>query len=319
MGIFHSKIAPAQIKVSQDLQDPRSPTVKINRSPIGTSEAFDKPTITKIRDLTADLTEILDNTQTPVRHEPTSKLQALLDPRSPSTFDRTPLVLSGGLQHDESNASNVGLCGTSLEYEEISCDEATGASFGEVSAVVTKTPSLFSDISLNAELKADIECIIQGLHHDDNEHTTSGKDPRSPSINIQRTPIVFEEKDTNEEDQQEEAADDEKDDEKQAQNQPTAQNNKSIPIIILQDENASTPVAITPIKEKLERITLNSAPRTPLGCVTNVKKTPAAAAQNMRKTALFGQMKQNNIVASAAEVKKPLQTRTSKIPTLRMK
>lgn len=311
MGIFHSKIAPAQIKVSQDLQDPRSPTVNINRSPIGNVETFDKPTITKVRDLTADLTEILDNTQTPVRPEPSSKLQSLLDPRSPGSFDRTPLVLPGGLQnqHDESNASNVGLCGTSLEYEEISCDEAT---LGEVSAVVSETPSLFSsDISLNAELKADIECIIQGLHHD-----ASGKDPRSPSINIQRTPIVFEEKDTLEEDQLQEATDEK--DEKEAQ-KPSQ--DKTIPIVILQDENASTP-AVTPIKEKLERLTVNSAPRTPLGCVTNVKKTPAA--QNMRKTALFGQMKQNNAattVASAEIVtKKPaLQTRTSKIPTLRMK
>lgn len=308
MGIFHSKIAPAQIKVlnlPQNLQDPRSPTVNINRSPIGTADAFEKPTITKVRDLTADLTEILDNTQTPVRPEATSKLQSLLDPRSPSSFDRTPLVLSGGLQHDESNASNVGLCGTSLEYEEISCDEATGASFGEVSAVVTETPSLFSDISLNAELKADIECIIQGLHHD-----ASGKDPRSPSINIQRTPIVFEEKDINEEPQQEEA--DEKD-EQQAP-KPTTQGNPT-PIVILQDENSST-LAVTPVKEKLERLTVNSAPRTPLGCVTNVKKTPAAA-QNMRKTALFGQMKQNN--ADIVVKKAPLQSRASKIPTLRMK
>lgn len=304
MGIFHSKIAPAQIKVSQDLQDPRSPTVNINRSPIGTVETFDKPTITKVRDLTADLTEILDNTQTPVRPEPSSKLQSLLDPRSPGSFDRTPLVLPGGHQnqHDESNASNVGLCGTSLEYEEISCDD-----LGEVSAVVSESPSLFSDISLNAELKADIECIIQGLHHD-----ASGKDPRSPSINIQRTPIVFEEKDTNEEDQLQEEKD-EKEAQKPAQD-------KTIPIVILQDENVSTP-AVTPIKEKLERLTVNSAPRTPLGCVTNVKKTPAAgAAQNMRKTALFGQMKQNNGASAEIVAKKPaLQMRTSKIPTLRMK
>lgn len=309
MGIFHSKVAPAQNKIVQGLQDPRSPTVNINRSPIGTFETIEKPIITKVRDLTADLTEILDNTQTPIRPEPSSKLQSLLDPRSPGSFDRTPLVLPGGghqNQHDESNASNVGLCGTSLEYEEISCDEATGASFGEVSAVVSETPSLFSDISLNAELKADIECIIQGLHHD-----ASGKDPRSPSINIQRTPIVFEEKDTNEEQQQEA---DEKD-EMQAQKQPAQ--DKTIPIVILQDENASTP-AVTPIKDKLERLTVNSAPRTPLGCVTNVKKTPA---QNMRKTALFGQMKQNNNSASVEIVvkKSALQTRTSKIPTLRMK
>lgn len=310
MGIFHSKIAPAQVKVSQDLQDPRSPTVNINRSPIGTVEIFDKPTITKVRDLTADLTEILDNTQTPVRPEPSSKLQSLLDPRSPGSFDRTPLVLPGHQnQHDESNASNVGLCGTSLEYEEISCDEAT---LGEISAVVSETPSLFSDISLNAELKADIECIIQGLHHD-----ASGKDPRSPSINIQRTPIVFEEKDTLEEQDQQQETDEK--DEKEAQKQAQ---DKTIPIVILQDENASTP-AVTPIKEKLERLTVNSAPRTPLGCVTNVKKTPAA--QNMRKTALFGQMKQNNAVTTtvaSAEIvakKSALQTRTSKIPTLRMK
>ncbi|EDS37716.1 conserved hypothetical protein [Culex quinquefasciatus] len=311
MGIFHSKIAPSAIKVPEQplnnqLQDPRSPTVNINRSPIGIAEILEKPIITKVRDLTADLTEILDNTQTPIRPEnaASSKLQSLLDPRSPSSFDRTPLMLSSaGGQHDESNASNVGLCGTSLEYEEISCDEGT---FSEVDAVVTETPSLFSDISLNTELKADIECIIQGLHD------ASGKDPRSPSINIQRTPIVFEEKDTNEEKQEE--------DQKQREEAETSQTaqDKSTPIVILQDENVVA-AAVTPVKEKLERLAINSAPRTPLGCVTNVKKTPA----NMRKTALFGQMKQNNATAigGSAEIvaKKPLQTRISKIPTLRMK
>lgn len=269
---------------------------------------MDKPNITKVRDLTADLTEILDTTQTPIRPENAgSKLQSLLDPRSPGSFDRTPLVLSScpGGQHDESNASNVGLCGTSLEYEEISCDEGT---FSEVDAVVTETPSLFSDISLNTELKADIECIIQGLHD------ASGKDPRSPSINIQRTPIVFEEKDTKEEKEEEDQKQREEDEKSH-----TSQD-KSTPIVILQDENVvAAAAAVTPVKEKLERLAINSAPRTPLGCVTNVKKTPA----NMRKTALFGQMKQNNVAAigGSAEIvaKKPLQTRTSKIPTLRMK
>lgn len=309
MGIFHSKIAPAAIKVPEqllnNLQDPRSPTVNINRSPIGTVETIDKPTITKVRDLTADLTEILDNTQTPVRPESaTSKLQSLLDPRSPSSFDRTPLILaaSAGGQHDESNASNVGLCGTSLEYEEISCDEGT---FNEMDTVVSETPSLFSDISLNTELKADIECIIQGLHD------ASGKDPRSPSINIQRTPIVFEEKDTNEDGEEDKK-------QQQAEEEKQATQDKSTPIVILQDEN--TTAVVTPVKEKLERLSINSAPRTPLGCVTNVKKTPA----NMRKTALFGHMKQNaTAIGGSAEIaavaKKPLQTRTSKIPTLRMK
>lgn len=315
MGIFHSKVAPTTLKVPEQLlnnqlQDPRSPTVNINRSPIGTVENFDKPTITKVRDLTADLTEILDNTQTPVRPEiASSKLQSLLDPRSPSSFDRTPLVLSsaGGL-HDESNASNVGLCGTSLEYEEISCDEGTpSASFSEVDAVVTETPSLFSDISLNTELKADIECIIQGLHD------ASGKDPRSPSINIQRTPIVFEEKDNNEENEEEVKKQAQEEEKQTTQDKPT-------PIVILQDENAAA--IVTPVKDKIERMTINSAPRTPLSCVTNVKKTPA----NMRKTALFGQMKQNvaTAIGGSAEIgavvtKKPLQARTSKIPTLRMK
>lgn len=43
MGIFHSKIAPAAIKapeqlLNNQLQDPRSPTVNINRSPIGIAE-----------------------------------------------------------------------------------------------------------------------------------------------------------------------------------------------------------------------------------------------------------------------------------------
>uniref|UniRef100_A0A1Q3EVX5 Uncharacterized protein n=1 Tax=Culex tarsalis TaxID=7177 RepID=A0A1Q3EVX5_CULTA len=315
MGIFHSKIAPAANKapeqlLNNQLQDPRSPTVNINRSPIGTTETLDKPTITKVRDLTADLTEILDNTQTPIRPESTGpKLQSLLDPRSPSSFDRTPLILSSaGGQHDESNASNVGLCGTSLEYEEISCDEGT---FSEMNTVVSETPSLFSDISLNTELKADIECIIQGLHE------ASGKDPRSPSINIQRTPIVLEEKDTHEDEQEEE---EEKDKKQPEEKEKQTTQDKSTPIVILQDENVAA-AGVTPVKDKLERLSINSAPRTPLGCVTNVKKTPAAA--NMRKTALFGQMKQNATIGGSAEIaavtKKPLQTRTSKIPTLRLK
>lgn len=173
--------------------DPRSPTFNINRSPIGIETVLDKPSITKVRDLTADLTEILDHAQTPDRFATSDKLQSALDPRSPSLFLRTPLVLN------DSDASNRSLRGSSVEYEEIDCDgelsfkDCTATDISEVLSVGPTdgtSGSIFSnDTSLNTELKADIDNIIQKLYD-----AGSLKDPRSPSVDIQRTPIVFQEK-----------------------------------------------------------------------------------------------------------------------------
>ncbi|XP_065080649.1 uncharacterized protein LOC135703383 [Ochlerotatus camptorhynchus] len=326
MGIFHSKIAPIDKSNEQfnNSVDPRSPTININRSPIGAETVPDKPIITKVRDLTADLTEILDNAQTPDRVV-SEKLQSVLDPRSPSIFLRTPLVL------DVSNASNISLRGSSIEYEEIDSDGelsfkdcSTNISMAPVMDSIAGSGSIFSDTSLNTELKADIDCIIQKLYD------TGSKDPRSPSVAILRTPIVLEEiQESTAEEQnedpieveqplvtQQETKDDVQEEEKTTTNKLT---------IVIQDENTNTPLVVTPKREKSDLSARKTSgivgPRTPLGCVTNVQPLASAGGNDMRKTALFGQMKQGATgLGSSAELipGKKLQTR-SKIPTFRMK
>ncbi|XP_053686990.1 uncharacterized protein LOC128736531 [Sabethes cyaneus] len=325
MGIFHSKVAPSETLLNPlNLSDPRSPTVNINRSPIGTVNEItpDKSTITKVRDLTTDLTEILDSAQTPTAE----KLQSVVDPRSPSFFLRTPLILN------ETDASNISLQGSSIEYEEISSQSDISfsdksLSFKECddsltkiieSSVVTATEqagsgSIFSDTSLNTELEAQIDCIIQGLYD-------AGKDPRSPSIQIQRTPIVFEEDESKIEDK----PTDEENEKKQGK-----QATEMLTIIHQNENQLVAPVVTTPNKEKLldnanvNVVTQQQQQRTPLGCVTNVKAPSAnAGSSSLRKTALLGQMKQNVFVAEdnadAINGKRRSLPR-SKIPTLRMK
>ncbi|XP_058831326.1 uncharacterized protein LOC131689944 [Topomyia yanbarensis] len=311
MGIFHSKVAPVNKQGYQlNILDPRSPTVNINRSPIGNENIQDKPSITKVRDLTSDLTEILDNAQTPNRLT-SDNLQSIFDPRSPSLFTRTPLVL------DETDTSNVSLRGVSLEYEEISCEEEL--SFGEkslsfkecedvpeitITAPTEEVASLFSDISLNTELKMEIDCIVQKLYD-------SGKDPRSPSTQIQRTPIVFDE---TEEKEEEEGMDNERD--KQEEKREDATNAKLTNIY--QDENRVE----TPKKDKIvnSKSALSATQRTPLGCVTNVK-TPGNGISELRRTTLLAQMKQSAAAlgSSTEVVANRRSLPRSKIPTLRMK
>lgn len=338
MGIFHSKIAPFN-KPSDHLNnfiDPRSPTLNINRSPIGIESALDKPSITKVRDLTADLTEILDNAQTPDRVVASEKQQSALDPRSPSMFLRTPLVL------DDSDVSNRSLRGSSIEYEEIgelSFKDCTATDISEVLSVGPidgASGSIFSnDTSLNTELKADIDNIVQKLYDIGNI-----KDPRSPSVDIQRTPIVFQE-------EEEPSNNDEGRGESQTKEEIVEQQSVSEPLqnniikedesrttttkitIVHQDENTTTPMmTLTPKRNKSvlsARKTATGAPRTPLGCVTNVQTLTNSTGGNnvLRKTALIGQMKQNVVagLGSSAEVipaGKKLQMR-SKIPTFRVK
>lgn len=342
MGIFHSKIAP--IDESNDLfnksVDPRSPTENINRSPIspiGAETVPEKPTISKIRDLTAELTEILDNTQTPDRAG-SGNLQCFLDPRSPGTFLRTPLVL------DESDASNISLRGSSVEYEEIDSEEGE-LSFQDCSANISTSPavmdstveasgSIFSDTSLSTQLKADIESIVQKLYD------TGSKDPRSPSVAILRTPIVLE-------DSQECANEEQIETPVETKQLPVPQletvedavheDEKITTIrvtVVLQDENKTTPSSVTTPKREKSDLSAgkvsggNVGPRTPLGCVTNVKTTTTLAStfaggNDMRKTALLGQMMQGSAtmgLSSSAELipGKKVQPR-SKIPTFRMK
>ncbi|XP_058461514.1 uncharacterized protein LOC131436673 isoform X2 [Malaya genurostris] len=293
MGLFHSKVSPKNKPDTQlNILDPRSPTVNINRSPIGLECAQDIPSITKMRDLTTDLTEILDNVQTPDRVMG-EKLQSIFDPRSPSLFVRTPLIL------DETNASTVSLKGVSLEYEEISCEEEL--SFGEKSLsfkecedipIITITApdeeasSLFSDISLNTELKTEIDSIIQKLY--DAETDTHSEENEDNKPDVQK--------------------------EKREDNSNTQQTN------IYQEETRVT--VETPKKEKMlnNKSSGNATQRTPLGCVTNVK-TPVNGASELRKTALLGQMKQNAATlggsAELAHGRRSLPR--SKIPTLRMK
>lgn len=343
MGIFHSKIAPDSKTIEQlnNFDDPRSPTVNINRSPIGPEIASDKPIITKVRDLTADLTELLDNVQTPDRL-PTEKLQSALDPRSPGMFLRTPLVL------DESGASNISLRGSSIEYEEIDCDgelsfkDCTATDISEVLSVgpADGSGSIFSNTSLNTELKADIDSIIQKLYD-----AGSIKDPRSPSVDIQRTPIVFQEEvEPNPIEDKEEIESETKEETnveqphvQQEQHEITYKANEEKTTatkpstIIHQDEDITTPVlAVTTTpkrnKSELSARKITGGPRTPLGCVTNVQPLSGSTTGHdvLRKTALIGQMKLGSaagmMVSSSAEapVAKKLQTR-SKIPTFRMK
>ncbi|XP_055626248.1 uncharacterized protein LOC129768545 [Toxorhynchites rutilus septentrionalis] len=315
MGIFNSKVAPVN-KNKHDMShsiDPRSPTVNINRSPITSENNQDKPAITKVRDLTSDLTEIFDSAQSPERAVG-EKLQIMLDPRSPSTFDRTPLVL------DDSNASNTSVQDASLEYVEINepgnSSEDSSISFKDcetlpevVTAVPLENNSLFSDMSFNTELKAQIDDIVQGLYD-------AAKDPRSPSINIQRTPIVFEEDDTVEE-KNEPIKKDEKmyKESKKPQEQPSN--------LIYSNENnlVTTPKRGTLDMTAPSKNNVISAPRTPLGCVTNLKTPGNNVANNMRKTALFGQMKQNIITVenNTELVSTKVSQPRSKIPTLRLK
>ncbi|XP_055611369.1 uncharacterized protein LOC129757975 [Uranotaenia lowii] len=330
MGIFHSKVAPkesAKESATVDFPDPRSPTVNINRSPIGVENALEKPIITKVRDLTSDLTEILDQAQTPERVQQTiaaAKLQSVFDPRSPGSFVRTPMVL------DETDASNISLRGTSLEYEEISGTEDQSSELGERSlsfqdcedaihseTVIIQTheaDSLFSDGSFNTELKGEIDNIIQNLFDGSSGLAAGNKDPRSPSVNIQRTPIVFEDKPNKKEDEEEH-----KSTEEQSQPREIAgliinyQKNDDNPLkastpisstVIHMDENPAS-IANTPKRERATKgdHQLKSLSRTPLGCVTNIKtpgSTNMTGQHNMRKTALLTQMKQNALTVPIA-------------------
>ncbi|XP_062550799.1 uncharacterized protein LOC134215686 isoform X2 [Armigeres subalbatus] len=340
MGIFHSKISPMN-KQSEQLNnfvDPRSPTFNINRSPIGIETVLDKPSITKVRDLTADLTEILDHAQTPDRFATSDKLQSALDPRSQACS----CAPAGAERLDASNRS---LRGSSVEYEEIDCDgelsfkDCTATDISEVLSVGPTdgtSGSIFSnDTSLNTELKADIDNIIQKLYD-----AGSLKDPRSPSVDIQRTPIVFQEKQepiNDDEDQTEIQTKEEK-----GVEQPSAQVPQQDIIkedetkttttkltIVHQDENTTTPLmSITPKRNKSDLSARKTAqwPSYPLGCVTNVQPLSNSTGGNnvLRKTALIGSMKQSGAstgLGSGTEMipaGKKLQTR-SKIPTFRMK
>lgn len=326
MGIFHSKIAPINSATDQTSNsvDPRSPTIHIHRSPIGAETVPDKPIITKVRDLTADLTEILDNAQTPDRIV-SEKLQSFLDPRSPSVFLRTPLVL------DESNSSNISLRGSSIEYEEIDSegelsfkDCSTDISMVRVIDSIGGSGSIFSDTSLNTELKADIDCIIQKLYDAGN------KDPRSPSVAILRTPIIIQENlECTTEEQNEKPTEDEQPLElQQEMKKEVSEEDKTTTTkltIVLQDENTYTPSVVTPKREKPDlsarKVSGIVGPRTPLGCVTNVNTLAIAGGNDMRKSALFAQMKQGATgLGNSAELipGKKVQPR-SKIPTFRMK
>ncbi|XP_053676730.1 uncharacterized protein LOC128726910 [Anopheles nili] len=329
MGSLHSKVSPSREnsleKGNELFVDPRSPTLNINRSPIVQEVSWSNyASITKVKDLTATLTNPnTDSMQTPAHHLP-KRFQSIIDPRSPSTFTRTPLIVDPEQEADCSLTNVV----SSLQYEECSVLQEVDnvdASFKDCD------PQMLDICNLQIEYD-ESEPIIQSLT-DPKEVTIfedaqvvpfAGIDPRSPNIAIARTPMMLVELNYDEHSQDhsgqvavvlgfEENTKEKVEKLEQIPHQERVEDNRT------QREDE------TPKKDKLTTAGYKSGNRTPLGCVTNI-----ATPNNIRKMALIGQIKQSMAVdeqkllsrsgnfGSAELNTSAKQTNRSRIPKLRL-
>ncbi|XP_058121679.1 uncharacterized protein LOC131281177 [Anopheles ziemanni] len=288
MGALNSKISPSSEILPTIEQgegpfiDPRSPTLNINRSPIHQQEGIaTRATITKGKNLATELTEMDPSfhLHTPINLLP-KRFQSIIDPRSPSTFTRTPLVVDPASPAIDSNDSSLTTVVSSLAYEDsiIQEEDNMDASFKDCES---QLPGI-----CNLQIEYDDSAPIIEPKDEANEDTVfedalvvpfAGYDPRSPSIAIARTPMVLVHDD---------AETDEANNEQQVESvlKLTAHTKE-----ITESQQCTPPQGIqgsavrgeqTP---KKDNITPKAGNRTPLGCVTNTG--------GIRKIALLGQMK----------------------------
>uniref|UniRef100_A0A182R2M4 Uncharacterized protein n=1 Tax=Anopheles funestus TaxID=62324 RepID=A0A182R2M4_ANOFN len=326
MGSLNSKVSPsAESTSAQDHEpylDPRSPTLYINRSPISQETDVSRTSITKAKDLTSVLTEPCAYAlQTPSNLLP-KRFQSIIDPRSPSTFNRTPLVLA---PEDAGDCSLTNVV-SSLSYEECNSamvEDNKDASFKDC---IPQMPDLcnlqieYDETAPIIETMTDVKEIT--IFEDAEVIPFTGNDPRSPSIAIARTPMVLAKQDNDE----------------QAKNQAhglqvadlqalegdlkaEVEKQQHTPQQGMQDNHNRGEQ--TPKKDKLTPRTGN---RTPLGCVTNI----GTVSNNIRKMALIGQTKQIMVaddqkllprsgnMGSAELNASSKQNNRSRIPKLRM-
>ncbi|ETN57942.1 hypothetical protein AND_010489 [Anopheles darlingi] len=308
MGSFNSKVSPSNDKIRNAEQgeepttDPRSPTLHINRSPISPEGGVSRASITKVKDLTLMLTEteepMATSLQTPTLNQLPKRFQSIIDPRSPSTFTRTPLLVdTQSVTLDCSNLTNVV---STLQYDE---------DHGEASFKDCDTEGLPVNIcSLQIEHDDDESAPILEEPTDPNEVTVfedaevvpfAGIDPRSPSIAIARTPMVLgkDEGDDRTEMKREammEQVAKEEDMKRNVEGQEhTPKQNDLQQQEQPQGDEAGRGEPTTPKKDKQSPSSggLKAGARTPLGCVTNI----GAAGNNIRRLALMGQLKQKSI------------------------
>ncbi|XP_035793001.1 uncharacterized protein LOC118467073 [Anopheles albimanus] len=306
MGSFNSKISPSNDKIRDGEQgeeptiDPRSPTLHINRSPISPEKGgVSRTSITKVKDLTAALTEtetsMVTNLQTPnIQHLP-KRFQSIIDPRSPSTFTRTPLLVdTESVTLDCSNLANIV---STLQYDDVREEDRGEASFKDCD-----TEGLPVDIcSLQIEQDDDESAPILEPT-DPNEVTVfedaevvpfAGIDPRSPSIAIARTPMVLGKDEEAEKKREAMMEQVEKVEDTKGNVEGQEHTPKQNDLQQQQQDGEAGRGEATPKKDKQSPASggLKAGSRTPLGCVTNI----GTAGNNIRRLALMGQLKQKSI------------------------
>ncbi|XP_050075095.1 uncharacterized protein LOC126562589 [Anopheles maculipalpis] len=328
MGSLSSKISPSSENIldtsSDSNPDPRSPTLFINRSPISQEHAgVSRASITKVKDLTSVLAEPSANVlQTPCNLLP-KRFQSIVDPRSPSTFNRTPLVV----QPEEISDCSLTNVVSSLQYDESTInapdvEEHLDASFKDCNTQLPDLCNLQIEYDETAPIIDAPNAKEMTIFEDAEVIPFTGNDPRSPSIAIARTPMVLVKHDDGDEEQK-----------------ATKQNN-ALQVADLQalegdakakvEKQQRTPQQDnsgrgeqTPKKDKLTPAALRAGNRTPLGCMTNI----GTVSNNIRKLALAGQIKQSIIVADEQKLlprsneianSAEKQINRSRIPKLRM-
>uniref|UniRef100_A0A182QV52 Uncharacterized protein n=1 Tax=Anopheles farauti TaxID=69004 RepID=A0A182QV52_9DIPT len=332
MGSLNSKVSSSSANIQEQdngmFLDPRSPTLHINRSPISQEGRATYASISKVKDLTSVLTEPAgDSLHTP-NHLLPKRFQSIIDPRSPSTFTRTPLIVDPESVADCSLTNVV----SSLQYGECSIvqpeSDNLDGSYKDCDYEL-EVPDL-NDLRIEYD---DTEPIIEP-QRDEKEHTIfedaemvpcAGIDPRSPSIAIARTPMVL----RDDEDEEEEtvqvaallqASEGELKVKVEKQQRTPQQDNTPVVSRYPLDE-------LTPKKEKLTPVSVRYGNRTPLGCMTNT----GSATNNIRKMALIGQIKQcmvadeqkllprgGNTDSAELSISTKQSNRNSRIPKLRM-
>uniref|UniRef100_A0A182PB66 Uncharacterized protein n=1 Tax=Anopheles epiroticus TaxID=199890 RepID=A0A182PB66_9DIPT len=336
MGSLNSKVTPtAGGKSDQEngqYLNPRSPTLHINRSPISTEQAgVSRSSVTKVKDLTAALTETSDHTlRTPYSHLLPKRFQSIVDPRSPSTFDRTPIVFYPDTSVDCSLTNVV----SSLQYEELTNEPDADVQDESFKDCDPEIPEM-----CNLQIENDESEPILETPGDEKEVTIfedaevtpfAGNDPRSPCIAIARTPMVLVKQDEEEEEpvkEQHNQAQVANLEALQADLKAEVKKQEHTPKQGIQDCHGRGEQ--TPKKDKQTPTSgIKAGNRTPLGCVTNIGTGP----QNIRKMALIGQIKQGTVITdeqklisrvggntgSAGLNTSGKQTNRSRIPKLRM-
>ncbi|KFB48762.1 hypothetical protein ZHAS_00016769 [Anopheles sinensis] len=287
MGSLNSKISPSTILPAVEqgegpFIDPRSPTLNINRSPIHQEGIVTRATITKGKNLATELTETdpSPHLQTPINLLP-KRFQSIIDPRSPSTFTRTPLVVDPASPATDSNDSSLTTVVSSLAYEDHSIiqeEDNMDASFKDCESQLPEICNLQIEYDDSAPIiEPTGEACEDTAFEDALVVPFAGNDPRSPSIAIARTPMIL-------------VHDDAEGDE--------ANNKQQVESVLGHTKEATESQHCTPQQgiqdsavrgeqtPKKDNVTPKAGSRTPLGCVTNT-----GGISHIRKIALMGQMK----------------------------